>query len=341
MKGRATRNCFLRKLFAQRGLTLVELMISLVMGLFVVLAATALLLASKASYTAQNQASIVREMGRYAIENISRSLRQAAFENWDTESSGAAIPQAPIVTTPDMSANLAGQDNASMDATSAELQGVSTGGVNGSDVLAVRYFGVGQDSGGSGKDGFGSIVNCAGFAVPAPVSQAAAEADRGWSIYYVKKDSAGVPELRCKYRGTGAWNSVAFARGVESFQVLYGVDTDADRIPNQYMTATQVTALDSRLDATEKHSKTAWKKIAAVKVALLVRGEEKVQGGMAGVVYDLFGQAYSAAHGATDKGSQVRVSQLAGAVQNRERQLFQTTVQYRNAVEGSGTAEGR
>ena len=334
----ATSRTFCLRVAAQRGLTLIELMISLVMGLFVVLAATALLMASKSSYTAQDQDAIVREMGRYAIENIVRSLRQAAFENWDTESSGSAVPQAPIVATPDMSANLAGLDNAVLSASSTALEGVSAGGVNGSDVLAVRFFGIGQDGGTT--DGFGSIVNCAGFGVVAPASQAVADADRGWSIYYVAKDSSGVPELRCKYRGTSAWTSVAFARGVESFQVLYGVDTDDDRIPNQYMTATQVTTLDAGLDAAEKNSKTAWKKVVAVKVAMLVRGEQNVQGGTDDMVYDLFGKAYSAANGTSDKGVQFKTSTLTTSVQRRARHVFQAAVQYRNALEGSGRAEG-
>lgn len=334
----------------QRGLTLVELMISILLGLIVILAATALLISTKNTYTSQEQNSVVQDTGRFALENISRSLRQTAFENWDTGSGDT--PQAPITNQPTMSATIFGADASRVTSTSEALSGLTTGdAVNGSDVVAVRFFGVGQTDGSMATDGYGSVIDCIGMPVAAPTSSDDAEDGRGWSIYYVANDTdEGVPELRCKYRAeSGNWNSEAIARGVESFQVLYGVDTDtdttADRIPNRYMTATQIDALDDNIvyeetgavnQALEKNCKTNWKKVVDIQISLLVRGDNYTSSNTSGMTFHLFGENYS---NENDAGTKIVVDELEEGVRKRVRKVFHTTVHNRNAIEGGGESE--
>ncbi|MBS1169431.1 MAG: pilus assembly protein PilW [Burkholderiaceae bacterium] len=342
----------------QRGLTLVELMVSITLGMLVVLASTALLVSSKSTYTSSDDDALVRDTARYAIENITRSVRQAAFENWDTEiTNTTGLPQAPIVSMPNMTANLSGLDANTLTGSSstAGIGDKSTSNVvNGSDVLAVRFFGVGTPDSGtvkvtsdSIKKGYGSVIDCAGFAIQQPTSQDTADADRGWSIYYVAKDANGEPELRCKYRADGAstWSTVAIARGVESFQVLYGVDTNGDRTPNKFLTATEIDELDTHITYTETDTekkklefnrKTNWKKVLVVKIALLVRGAQNVQGDTSAITYNLFGPDYSSANASNDTGTQIKIINLDASVRQRVRKVFEATIQYRNAAEGSG-----
>ena len=66
-----------------------------------------------------------------------------------------------------------------------------------------------------------SIARAFGVAVPHDEPMR-----RGWSIFYVAANGDGEAELRCKYRGASGWGADAIVRGVDSFQVLYGVDTD-------------------------------------------------------------------------------------------------------------------
>ncbi|MGB7481646.1 MAG: PilW family protein [Burkholderiaceae bacterium] len=320
----------------QRGLTLVELMISIVLGMLVVLAATALLVSSKSSYIAQDDGTQMQDTARFALENINRSLRQAGFENWDKDTEDA-----PIVTTPEMEANLAGLDARRLkeDTGTPGIDSPQTSDVvNGSDVLAVRFFGVSKPG---STDPDESIVDCAGNGVSAPASQNTADEDRGWSIYYVAKDAAGVPELRCKYRNDGGstWGYGAIARGVESFQVLYGVDTDGDRIANQFMTATQIKALDDAtgLSGVALNKKTTWKKVTAVKVALLLRGAQARQAEPAETTYHLFGPDYTDANGSNDTGSSIAESSLPTETRRRTRKVYMATIQFRNQPEGSGS----
>jgi type IV pilus assembly protein PilW len=316
----------------QSGLTLVELMISIVLGLLVVLAATALLVSSKTAYLSQDEGVQMQDTARFALENINRSVRQAGFESWDKDTQDA-----PIVATPDMDANVAGLDAGRLKedtSTPGIDNSQTTNVVNGSDVLAVRFFGVSKP-GSTTPDQ--SIVDCAGNGVSAPISQNTADEDRGWSIYYVANDATGVPELRCKYRNDGGstWGYGAIARGVESFQVLYGVDTDGDRTANQFMTATQIRAKDTALSLTNKN--TYWKKVVAIKIALLVRGTQARKTNQATQTYHLFGEMYSTANAANDTGAKVVESSLAADVRQRVRKTYMTTTQFRNQPEGSGS----
>jgi type IV pilus assembly protein PilW len=323
----------------QAGLTLVELMVAMTLGLLVVLAATGLLVSSKNSYTAQDDNIRVQDTGRFALEIITRTVRQTGYVNWDKQ-------DAPMIATDVMSPSIVGLDANSLKSSAIGIENPLGTSVNGSDVLAVRFFGVGtKPSAGSSvdgfsRDGYGSIINCAGFGVDAPVSQNTADEDRGWSIFYVANNGNGEPELRCKYYG-GSWSSEAIAGGVESFQVLYGLDTDADSLPNQFLTATAINALDDGLGLStavseEKNRKTNWKKVVAIKIGLLLRGASPNGGSTAvcpdAICFDLFGADYGKDNSAADKGTRFKESDLPANTQNRVRKVFATTIQLRNSA---------
>jgi type IV pilus assembly protein PilW len=315
----------------QAGLTIVELMVSLALGLLVLLLATVLLMATKSAYIAHDEVARVHDTGRYAIESIARAARQAAYENWDRE-------QAPLVAVAEVGPNISGLDARSLKENSWGIESPVLSSVNGSDVLAVRFFGAG-----SGSNGDGTMLNCAGFGVAAANSSESADADRGWSIFYVAADSEGEPELRCKYRGKTAWSSAAIARGVESFQVLYGVDTDADGLPNRFLTATAIQGMDDALilagddaagKAIDRNRKTYWKKVVVVKAAILVRGNQGARTDTLNKQYDLFGKDYADIHAGSDRGTRIKEADLPHALRNRLRKAFVTTIQLRNQASG-------
>lgn len=303
----------------QAGLTLVELMISIALGLFVVLAATALLISTKSSYVTEDEEIRVQDTGRHAIELITRAVRQAAYENWDSD-------EAPLVTTASMTANLAGLDARRVSATSTAIASPLTDGVvNGSDVLAIRFFGAG-----TGAQGDGTILNCAGLGVPAATSSAEAEEARGWAIFYVARSESRIPGLYCKYKGkNGNWSAQAVASGVESFQILYGVDTDTDGLPNKFLNAAGVHDLDKGLGS-DLTSLTHWKKVVVVKVALLLQSLENARADVPMAQYDLFGPDYSASYAKDDIGTRIQEEALSKDARKRLRKIFTATIQLRN-----------
>lgn len=287
----------------QHGLTLIELMIAMTLGMGVVLAATAMLTTAKSSYIVVNDNAQVQETARYAIDVLSRAIRQANYVPHDN-------PTFAAFQIAGLTPGVTGLDNSRLSDNAAGLDAPQSNAANyGSDVLAIRYFGSGPHN---RPDG--GMVNCAGFAVAGPTdmsSMETMEAERGWSIFYIAADGAAEPELRCKYIARGGnWDSQAIARGVEAFQVLYGVSSSFDGPVTQYLNASQMTSRQ-------------WRDVVAVRFALMIRGELNAGSETPGVVYNLFGPDY-------------RNSADAGAVIDKVRQprrlrkLFQTTVRLRN-----------
>jgi len=312
------------------GMTLLELLLALGLGAVLMLGASSMLLAVSASHAAQASSARMDDSGRYAMDAIARALRQSAYVNWDA-GAGAWRPSAEDSTS------LAGLDARSLGKNAEGISNSLPDAVQGSDVLAVRFQGAGAAQGGDG-----TVLNCAGFGVGA----AASESGRGWSIFHVAIGSDGQGELRCKYRAANGWGADAIIRGVDSFQVLYGLDTDtpADGVANLYVNATELDARDAALvlpgeNAAQRqrqlHRRTHWKRVASVRVALLLHGEDD-DGGKAGQTgppqFDLFGPGYSDAEGARDAGTRVIVASLPARQQGRLRKLVQATVMLRNAA---------
>ena len=297
----------------EHGVTLVELMVSMAIGLFVVAIATVVLVSAKSGYVAQTDSAQILDTGRHAIDILSRTVRQASYLQWDSVDLGSA--------TEDDGPAVFGMDARSLYSRSTGVNSPITRSINGSDVLAVRIGGSGD-----GSNGDGSVLNCAGFGIG--TGEVAEKRERGWSIFYVAEDASGEPELYCKYPGEDGWAAQAIARGVESFQVLYGLDTDGDGYPNSLVNAKAVDAMVK--DDTGKHA--AWKSVVEVRVAVLVRGSSVSQTEHRN--YDLFGEPYSSAHATRDRGVRIQVSELPKAVQNRARKVFAATVWLRNRPAG-------
>lgn len=65
----------------QSGLTLVELLIAMTLGLLILLAVASVYLGSRQTYRMQEENARLQETGRYALEVLGRSIRQAGFWN--------------------------------------------------------------------------------------------------------------------------------------------------------------------------------------------------------------------------------------------------------------------
>lgn len=300
----------------QRGATIVELMVAATVGLLAMLLAAGLLVSANAAYVGQVEAAAVDDSGRYALEIITRAARQAAFVNLERDEAGADRGTAP--------ASLGGLDARSLGRTTEGIDSPLANAVNGSDVLALRYGGAAD----------GSVISCAGFAVD--------EADDGWSIFYVDRNAGGEAELRCKYRGKTSWGADAIVGGVDTFQVLYGLDTDspADGLANEYVSAAVLDQRDAALVLAaadpaarlrELRRRTHWKRIASIRVSLAVHGARRERADEEPLVLDLFGRSYSDAFGAIDQGVHLAEETMPDDLRRRERRMFTATVLLRNA----------
>ena len=282
----------------QHGLALAEVLIAMVLSLLVALAAASLLHASNGDFMHNGANTRIDDNGRFALAIIGQSLRQAGYPG----EPGAGAPAAAV---PPLAVE--GRDAASV-ATAADGLGAALPSVNGSDALAIRY----APAAVAGAEGGGAMLNCAGF--PADPGEWA------WSIFYVARASDGIAELRCKYKGENGWGSDAIVRGVDAFHVLYGIDTDSprDNIPNLYLAASGIDALDAALPASERVMRPYWQRVTSVRFALLLHGERGSRTGYALGGYELL------------PGVRIDEASLPEPMQRRARRLFTATVALRN-----------
>ncbi|KQV46650.1 PilW family protein [Duganella sp. Root198D2] len=269
-----------------------EVLIAMALSLLVALAAASLLHASNGDFLHNGANSRIDDSGRFALAIISQSLRQAGYPGEPGAGAGAA-PGSPLA--------IEGRDAASV-ASNADGLGAALPAINGSDVLAIRY----APTAIAGASGGGAMLNCAGF--PADAGEWA------WSIFYIAQASDGIAELRCKYKGENGWGSDAVVRGVDAFHVLYGVDTDnpRDHIPNLYLTASAMNARDASL----------WRRVASVRIALLLHGERGSRSGNLLSSYELFPGA--------DPGAHIDEASLPEPMRHLARRLFTASVALRN-----------
>jgi type IV pilus assembly protein PilW len=185
----------------QCGATLVELMVSMVVGLLIVMVASTMFLATRQTNRVQNDNALLQETGRYVLGTLGRELRMAGYRDY---TAGVEFPpgQPPLAMADDT-------------------------GENESDEITVRYFG--SDAVGGGADA--GVLDCLGNAVAANVLST--------NRYYVAVvDPVGDPEPALWCESSLAPGAPAvLVTGVESLQLLYGEDTDNDGSPNRYAPA--------------------------------------------------------------------------------------------------------
>lgn len=184
--------------FARRecGMTLVELMISLTVGLLVVLVASTLFLSTKQTNRSQGDNALLQENGRYVFAAIGREFRMAGYRDYTTSLGFTSATPA--------------------------LSGVNDSGLNASDEITVRYYG--SSAVGGGADG--GVLDCLGNAVSADTLAS--------NRYFVAADAVtGEPALQCESSMAPGAPAV-LVTGVESLQILYGEDTDNDGAANHH-----------------------------------------------------------------------------------------------------------
>jgi type IV pilus assembly protein PilW len=183
----------------QTGLTLVEIMISLTLGLIVLLAVGSVYIGSRQTYRVQEDNARIQEAGKYALEVIGRSLRQAgadqemtfvALDNSFTcPQHIPALPLEPVCTA---------------------ISGVDGGA--GADTLTVQFYAGREELDDDAAPGGWITRDCTGGQVPSGTLMT--------NIFNINGT-----DLRC----TGSVGGVqSLVSNVTDLQVVYGINTDGD-----------------------------------------------------------------------------------------------------------------
>lgn len=280
----------------QDGLAMTEVLVAMALSLLVVLVAASLMHAANSGFMHNGANTRIDDNGHFALAIIGQSLREAGYAG---EPGAAGSPSLPLAVE--------GRDASSV-AEGADGLGTPQAAINDSDALAVRY----APSAITGAQSGGAMLNCAGF----PTNPG----EWAWSIFYVARASDGIAELRCKYKGQHGWGADAVIRGVDAFQVLYGIDTDTprDNIPNLYLSAGAIDALDAALPIADQAMRPSWRRVTSVRIALLLHGEQGSRPGGVLSSYDLL------------PGVRLDEARLPLSMQHRARRLFTATFALRN-----------
>ena len=274
----------------QSGLTLLELLVALGLGLIVVtIAATALLLGQR-GYRAIDATTALRDRERFATDLISRVVVQAGYQDFGSANVGLRSSATALGSDPEP--DIYGWNNAvyklpndlllstgttiTTDNRPGECGSVTdTSCRNGSDVLVVRFQGVSTTPGGTTADN--TMINCSGQGEAGLITGDLNE--RAISIFHVARGTNGEPALYCSYYAAGAWVAAApMIEGVETLQVLYGTDgvsaatapsTAAgaqDSVADRWLRADQLTVAGNPAATREN-----WRRVRAVKIGMVLR----------------------------------------------------------------------
>lgn len=314
----------------QRGFSLVELMVAIVISLFLIGGMIQVYLSNKTTYRFGDALSRLQENGRFALEYLSTEIRMADF--WgcanlaNVQNNLASTPAGHNFTV----GGILGVDNPTGTPDSITINGAYDRGINVQtpymttvsaalhvsqqsglaidDVVLVsdclngdvfQITNIQQGTGGnSGKE---SLAHNSGTGSIGNVSQDLSKTYKGDATIYqlssktffVQNNPVGVPALYVNDTG----NVLELVDGVEDMQILYGEDTNVpgDGVPNRYVTASAVGDMEA---------------VTAIRIALLLRsGEDNVVDTVQTYTYD----------GAT-----------VTPADRRLRQVYTTTINIRN-----------
>jgi type IV pilus assembly protein PilW len=349
--------------YRMHGLSLVELMVALTIGLIILTAVSSLFVSSKQTYTAQDNMARLQENARFAMQFLIKDLRLAGYfgclydvgvpplKTFSDGSVGSstlkydlngAIPFAtnafvpieavenasgtwlPSGTTPLPSGIKPGTDAIAIRMADLTVAAnIAPGMLNGSSALNVDNaapFTTGDivmvaDCGGAdiiqitGING-NTLQHATTGASPGNVTLNLTKAyeppGRVFRMttrqYFIKTKANGVPAL-FRQDNTGAAEELV--EGVENLQILYGKDTDGDRVPNVYLKA----------GAVGLQSATDWYSVVNARIGILVRTLDNKNQDVDNGSYDVDGDG---TYEVTTPGDHYR------------RRVFQAVVQLRN-----------
>lgn len=333
----------------QRGVTLVELMVAMAIGLIVVSIGLAALVFSRQGFTAVDNTTQLRDKERFAVDLISRLIVQAGYQDLSStiSTTRATAGSNGIDPEPD----IFGWNNAFYDVPEnkilSEITKISDGNrtskctvndtscKNGSDVLAIRFQGVSTTTGGTTPDN--TMINCAGRGEAGPVTSDMNE--RAISLIHVSRGADGEPSLSCVYyTSTGVWStSSPIIEGVESFQLLFGTDgvtpnssavTTQDSIAERWLRSDQLVVAGNAAATREN-----WRRVRAVRVGMVLRGPVGSAPDSFNELFRPLGTSYTAS---TDIGSSLTGaaagSALTAGADRRLRVTSNFTVHLRNEL---------
>lgn len=287
-----------------RGVTLVELMVGMALSLFIAAALGTLVVNMSRAHSELDRSSRQIENGRYAIDLLTEEIKLAGFYG-DVRQSSAVFntpdPCTTVVASLGWSAGPIRLPNAIEGRTgTGDVPACVTSHRPDTAILLLRRLSTQEVPVASvgGSNAFVQTSQCADDPFTPPLVISTNPADfvlqdltcttinpvRRYlnRIYYVApcSDCARdeIPTLKRLELTGGALEETALAEGIEEIQFEYGFDTDADGVPDEFLTEL------SGLPGTPTND---WSNVMAVRIWVLSRSSEPTRGYTDTKVYSL------------------------------------------------------
>lgn len=292
------------------GFSLVELMISLTIGLVIVIAAMSAYLGSASASKMADAQSRMNEDAQAALSVLTQQLRltganpvqgnraddfrhNPVFDPTYVGGTSTAYGTSSYTVSPGTYTTSAfsirgcdGTFNNSITATSLTGLTCASGTTTLPDSIAVSYEADQYDTAGSG----GFAADCVGSSLPVVTATfpSGTSTTGNWAVadnrFYIGSSTAGVPSLYCKGINSGTQPLV---ENVEDMQFLYGTvsttATSATATIAGYLTANQVlTETNMALLASDA---ARWGRVLTVRICIVVRSESPVAPDIASASY--------------------------------------------------------
>jgi type IV pilus assembly protein PilW len=268
----------------QRGLTVIELMVALVVGLVISIAASAIFLGTRSATVANQSMSDQNETGQLALDLLGREIKKAGF--FPAQFGSVTQPLLPgsfvntkAPTKPAFDQGIFGCQGAAFDPSSNTCGAAVAGKPDG---LVINYMSTPE----FGDDAaMGNHRDCNRAKVSGdPANAAAVAANRPLfvsnryslvSTNYTAASGRSISTSSLACHGNGDDSAAAATphlAGVEDLVIGYGVwGTSNQQTPNRYYNATEVGALPV-VDGL-----TPWQRVSSIRVCLVVRTPELVR----------------------------------------------------------------
>lgn len=286
----------------QAGLSLVELMISLTIGLILLAGITTLIVQQSSTRDELEKSSRQIENGRYAMQILHDDIQHAGFYGEYSPASGVAytVPADPCAistdsgwaTTPTVPVPIFGYSGAGADPTASTTCGLTNYKPN-TAVLVIRRTATATVAAADGVASYLQVSLCGTVTTPFVFGTTGFTLMQKdclapallWpytvNIYYISScdictpSSDNIPTLKMVQAGpTAAPVPTPLVEGIENMQFDYGLDNTGDGAPDSYTTTP---------------ASTDWQNVMAVRVNLLARNNDPTVGYQDTKTYSLGG----------------------------------------------------
>lgn len=227
-----------------KGFSIVELLVAITISSLLLLGVTKIFVDTKSSYSLREGLTRLQENGRFAMDLVQISFRQTGFKTNGFQPDSTAFPA---------DATNYGPANNNFVSSGQVVAGSDVGGTV-SDTLSFRF----------------QQPSAAPFLVDCNPSLPAVAGATLVNTIFIAADNT----LHCI---DSAGNDLQIIDGVQNLQILYGVDSDLDRVADMYIPADTVT------------TNSDWPQVVSVRLALLLSSVDPAINVPDTTVYNLLG----------------------------------------------------